>query len=339
MEMKGGVREIVIYIIIGIVLGVAIGYFSAGPLAFNNRISELNNRITELEDLPAELVTIQREAEQAQGYAMELEDEVSDLEAEITELTAPVILSGNLKMGGSTTAKKLLEALGENFTEENPEVTVRVEGGGSADGIKSTAEGNLDIGCASRNMKATETASYPELSSYSLCKDALAVIVNPDNPVAGSLDLSLDDLAKIYTGEITNWNELGGDNEEIAVYIREAGSGTRDYFESTVLNGERFDSGVKSITGDQALKEKVAEEENSIAIISTTQLDATVEEVEVAGKNPSTSNLMDGSYPLMRVIKLYVRKLPDENEGAFLEFITKEKVKKTIESRGYIPIN
>jgi len=339
METKDGIKVIATYIIIGIVLGVAIGYFSAGPLAFNNRIRELNNRITELEDLPAELVVIQREAEQAQGYAMELEDEVSDLEAEITELTAPVILSGNLKMGGSTTMKKLLEALGDNFTEENPEVTVRVEGGGSATGIKSTAEGNLDIGCASRNMKTTETISYPELVSYSLCKDALAVIVNPDNPIAGSLDLSLDDLAKIYTGEITNWNDLGGDNEEIAIYIREAGSGARDYFESTVLNGERFDSGVKSITGDQALKDKVAEEGNAIAIISITQLDATVEAVEVAGKSPSESNLMDGSYPLLRVIKLYVRKLPDEVETAFLEFIAKDKVKKTIESRGFIPIN
>jgi phosphate transport system substrate-binding protein len=321
------------------VLGVAIGYFSAGPLAFNNRIRELNNRITELEDLPAELIAMQREAEQAQGYAMELEDEVSDLEAEIAELTAPVILTGNLRLGGSTTAKKLLEALGDNFTEDNPEVTVRVEGGGSATGIKSAAEGNLDLGCASRNMKATETVSYSELTSYSLCKDALAVIVNPDNPVAGSLDLSLDDLVKIYTGEITNWNDLGGDNEEISAYTREAGSGTRDYFESTVLNGERFDPGVKSITGDQALKEKVAEEANAIAILSTSQLDATVEAVEVAGSTPSETNLNDGSYPLIRVIKLYVRRLPDENEVAFLDFITKEKVKKTIESRGFIPLN
>ena len=135
-------------------------------------------------------------------------------------------LSGSVSTDGSTSMEKVIGALGEAY-EQKTGVTVTYNPTGSGSGIKAVGEGRCDIGLSSRALKDEEKASG--LTQTILAYDGIAIIVNPANPIT---DLSLEQIAKVYTGEITNWSELGGDDAEIVLIGREAGSGTRDGFES-----------------------------------------------------------------------------------------------------------
>ena len=136
-------------------------------------------------------------------------------------------LSGTVATDGSTSMEKVIGALGEAFMEQNDGVTFTYNPTGSGSGIKAVQEGRCDIGLSSRNLKDEETASG--LTATVLAYDGIAVIVHPDNPVA---DLDVETIAKLYTGEITNWKDVGGSDAAVVLIGREAGSGTRDGFES-----------------------------------------------------------------------------------------------------------
>ena len=136
-------------------------------------------------------------------------------------------LSGTVATDGSTSMEKVIGALGEAFMEQNDGVTFTYNPTGSGSGIKAVQEGRCDIGLSSRNLKDEETASG--LTATVLAYDGIAVIVHPDNPVA---DLDVETIAKLYTGEITNWKDAGGSDAAVVLIGREAGSGTRDGFES-----------------------------------------------------------------------------------------------------------
>ena len=140
---------------------------------------------------------------------------------------AGAVLSGTVSTDGSTSMEKVIGGLGEMFMEMNSGITFTYNPTGSGSGIKAVQEGRCDIGLASRNLKAEEAESG--LTETVLAYDGIAVIVNPANPVS---DLDVATIAKIYTGEITNWSEVGGNDAEIVLIGREAGSGTRDGFES-----------------------------------------------------------------------------------------------------------
>ena len=136
-------------------------------------------------------------------------------------------LSGTVATDGSTSMEKVIGALGESFMAENPNVTFTYNPTGSGSGIQAVSEGRCDIGLSSRALKDEEKASG--LKETTLALDGIAIIVNPENPVS---DLDVETIAKIYTGEITNWKDVGGSDAEIVLIGREAGSGTRDGFES-----------------------------------------------------------------------------------------------------------
>ena len=136
-------------------------------------------------------------------------------------------LSGTVATDGSTSMEKVIGALGESFMAENPNVTFTYNPTGSGSGIQAVSEGRCDIGLSSRALKDEEKASG--LKETTLALDGIAIIVNPENPVS---DLDVETIAKIYTGEITNWKDVGGNDAEIVLIGREAGSGTRDGFES-----------------------------------------------------------------------------------------------------------
>ena len=136
-------------------------------------------------------------------------------------------LSGTVSTDGSTSMEKVIGGLGEMFMERNSDITFTYNPTGSGSGIKAVQEGRCDIGLASRSLKTEEVESG--LTETVLAYDGIAVIVNLENPVS---DLDVQTIAKIYTGEITNWSEVGGNDAEIVLVGREAGSGTRDGFES-----------------------------------------------------------------------------------------------------------
>ena len=203
-------------------------------------------------------------------------------------------VSGVVNTSGSTSMESVVLALSEAFKEMYPDVTVNYSGNGSGAGVEAAIAGTSDIGLASRDLKEEETSGGAVANV--VAKDGVAVIVNPANSVT---DLTVEQIADIFSGKITNWSELGGEDMEIAVYGREAGSGTRGAFEEIVgvvdacaLTNEY------SSTGD--LVGNVAGNENAIGYASLSAVDETVKAVKVAGVECTEDTVKDGSYAIQR---------------------------------------
>ena len=203
-------------------------------------------------------------------------------------------LSGKLSLSGSTSMEKVCEALAETFMEEYPDVTVTVEYTGSGAGIESVTNKMVDIGNSSRALKDTEKEKGVVENVIAI--DGIAVITNNSNEVE---NLTKEDLIKIYTGEIKNWKELGGKDENIVVLGREAGSGTRGAFEellgivdSCVYAGELDSTG--------GVKAKVASTEGTIGYVSLDVVDDTVKALKLDGVEATEANIKAGSYLLSR---------------------------------------
>ncbi len=235
----------------------------------------------------------------------------------------------SLIVGGSTSVQPLMEVLAAEF-EAQGLGSVDVQGGGSSVGTKGAIDGTFDLGMASRGLKEEE---LEDLDAVEIALDGIVIVVNTNNPVQ---DISLEDAKKIYTGEITNWKELGGADAEIAVLAREEGSGTRDGFQ-TVLG---FDSeeqvanaGVQNSTG--AVVSQITGNENAIGYISLGSLSDEVKALTVDGVEGSGTTIADGTYGLQRPFTLAVKK-DYEGAQAFIDFIYSEDGKAIIEENKYI---
>ena len=203
-------------------------------------------------------------------------------------------LSGKLSLSGSTSMEKVCEALAETFMEEYPDVTVTVEYTGSGAGIESVTNKMVDIGNSSRALKDTEKEKGVVENVIAI--DGIAVITNNSNEVE---NLTKEDLIKIYTGEIKNWKELGGKDENIVVLGREAGSGTRGAFEELlgIVDSCVYDGELDSTGG---VKAKVASTEGTIGYVSLDVVDDTVKALKLDGVEATEANIKAGSYLLSR---------------------------------------
>ena len=244
-------------------------------------------------------------------------------------------LSGSVSTDGSTSMEKVIGALGEAFTEANPDVNFTYNPTGSGSGITAVTEGRCDIGLSSRNLKDEEAASG--LKATVLALDGIAVIVNPENPVG---ELSLDQIAKIYTGEITNWSELGGNDAEIVVIGREAGSGTRDGFESITKTADAcvYRQELTS-TGDVITS--VAQNPDAIGYASLASIGDTVKALVVEGVAPSEETVKDGSYLVQRPFVLVTREGEELSQAAqaFFDYITSADAASIIADAGAVAVN
>ena len=244
-------------------------------------------------------------------------------------------LSGSVSTDGSTSMEKVIGALGEAFTEANPDVNFTYNPTGSGSGITAVTEGRCDIGLSSRNLKDEEAASG--LKATVLALDGIAVIVNPENPVG---ELSLDEIAKIYTGEITNWSELGGNDAEIVVIGREAGSGTRDGFESITKTADAcvYRQELTS-TGDVITS--VAQNPDAIGYASLASIGDTVKALVVEGVAPSEETVKDGSYLVQRPFVLVTREGEELSQAAqaFFDYITSADAASIIADAGAVAVN
>ena len=223
---------------------------------------------------------------------------------------------------------------------DHDQVQISVAGGGSGHGIKAAGSGEVDIGEASRNIKDSEFLSYPNLVSFAIGKDSVAIVIHPDNPLAGSLDLTMEQLAQIFSGEISNWNELGGDDHTIEVYTREEGSGTREVFTNYAL--DPYD---KTISGDASVKPSngemrasVTNNEYGIAYVSLGYVDSSVSSVSINSIEASIENVQTGDYPITRILWVFTDGMPDTLEKAFIEYIQSSEGQAVVEDLGYIPI-
>ena len=248
---------------------------------------------------------------------------------------APAVLSGTVSTDGSTSMEKVIGALSEAFMEANSKVTVTYNPTGSGTGIQAVQEGRCDIGLSSRALKDEEKASG--LQETVLAYDGIAIIVNPANPVE---DLTLEQIADIYTGKITNWSELGGSDSEIVLIGREAGSGTRSGFEEIVEVKDLCQYRQElSSTGDVIAT--VAQNPGAIGYASLASVKETVKAVKVGGVAPSEETVKDGTYAIQRPFVLVTKEgvTLSETAQAFFDYAVSKDANAVIVAAGVVPAN
>lgn len=243
-------------------------------------------------------------------------------------------LSGNVATGGSTSMKNVIAALTEGFAEVEPGVTVSYDPTGSGAGITGAADKTLDIGLSSRALKDDEKA---DVDGTTIALDGIAIIVNNASKVE---DLTVDQLKQMFTGEITNWSEVGGDDGEIVLIGREAGSGTRDGFESIV---EVKDSCkyAQELTATGAVISAVEANPLAIGYASLSAVGDTVKMVTVGGVECSEETVKDGSYEVQRPFVFVTNKSValSEQAQAFFDFATSADAADLIRTAGAVPVN
>ena len=219
----------------------------------------------------------------------------------VPQTEAPAALSGTVATDGSTSMEKVIGALGEAFMEANSGVNFTYNPTGSGSGITAVSEGRCDIGLSSRALKDSEVASG--LVGTVLAYDGIAVIVNPANTVE---DLDIETIAKIYTGEITNWSEVGGADAEIVLVGREAGSGTRSGFEELTETVDKCKYR-QELTSTGDVITAVAQNPDAIGYASLASVKDSVKALKVAGVTPTEETVKDGSYIIQRPFVLVTK--------------------------------
>ena len=206
----------------------------------------------------------------------------------------PAALTGTVSTDGSTSMEKVIGALSESFMAQNSGVTVNYNPTGSGSGITAVQEGTCDIGLSSRALKDEEKSAG--LKETVLAYDGIAIIVHPDNPVS---DLSVEQLAKLYTGEITNWKDVGGNDAEVVLIGREAASGTRDGFESITGTKDKCQYR-QELTSTGDVITAVSQNPDAIGYASLAAVKDSVKALNVDGVTPSEATVKDGSYKVQR---------------------------------------
>ena len=251
-----------------------------------------------------------------------------------TASSTAAALSGNVATGGSTSMKNVIAALTEGFAEVEPGVTVSYDPTGSGAGITGATDKTLDIGLSSRALKDDEKA---DVEGTTIALDGIAIIVNNASKVE---DLTVDQLKQMFTGEITNWKDLGGDDGEIVLIGREAGSGTRDGFES-IVDVKDSCKYAQELTATGAVISAVEANPLAIGYASLSAVGDTVKMVTVGGVECSEETVKDGSYEVQRPFVFVTNKSVtlSEQAQAFFDFATSADAADLIRTAGAVPVN
>ena len=254
--------------------------------------------------------------------------------AQTEQSTQPAALSGTVSTNGSTSMEKVIGALSEQFMTDNSGVSVTYDATGSGAGIEAASNGSADIGLSSRALKDEEKASG--LVGTTVALDGIAVIVNPANKVA---DLTVEQIAQIFTGEITDWSQLGGEAGTISCIGREAGSGTRDGFESITKTKDACKMD-QELTSTGAVIEAVAGNPNAIGYASLSALKDTVKAVTVGGVACTEDTVLDGSYAIQRPFVFVTKDSTalSAQAQAFFDFATSASANDLIRAAGAVPV-
>ena len=250
------------------------------------------------------------------------------------ESTAAGTLSGNVATGGSTSMKNVIAALTEGFAEVEPGVTVSYDPTGSGAGITGATDKTLDIGLSSRALKDDEESA---VDGTTVALDGIAIIVNKDSKVT---DLTVDQLKQMFTGEITDWADVGGDAGEIVLIGREAGSGTRDGFES-IVDVKDSCKYAQELTATGAVISAVEANPLAVGYASLSAVGDTVAMVTVEGVECSEDTVKDGSYKIQRPFVFVTNKSVtlSEQAQAFVDFATSKDAADLIRTAGAVPVN
>lgn len=234
---------------------------------------------------------------------------------------------------GSTSMEKVIGYLSEAYMEKNADVKVTYNPTGSGAGIQAVQEGRCDIGLASRNLKDEEKV---DLNETVVAIDGIAVIVNPENPVA---DLTVEQIAQVYTGEVTNWQEVGGDDAPIVCIGREAASGTRDGFESITGTADSCKY-AQELTSTGDVVQTVSSNPNAIGYASLASVSDQVQTISVEGVMPSDETILSGDYKIQRNFVLVTKKDKELTDSAkdFFDFCMSSESDEYITKAGAVPV-
>ncbi|WP_462272467.1 PstS family phosphate ABC transporter substrate-binding protein [Methanohalophilus sp.] len=249
----------------------------------------------------------------------------------------------NINIEGSTTVFPLAQAAAEIYMENHPEKSINVISGGSTTGIKALIDGKVDIAMASRKMKNSEKkaaeANGIDPVEHVIAWDGLTVVVNPANSVD---QLTYDQIKGIYDGSISNWADVGGEDEEIIIQNRDPSSGTYGYFKDELLGEDKFRPDLVSRDSNGAIVQAVTQKDSAIGYIGFAYLDDSVKAVDIDAGNgmvePTSENILSGKYPLARPLHFYTDGQPTGLAADFIEFILSEEGTIIINDVGYFPV-
>ncbi|MTI82991.1 MAG: phosphate ABC transporter substrate-binding protein [Firmicutes bacterium] len=250
-------------------------------------------------------------------------------------------LSGMLQVNGSTTVAPVGQAWAEKFNEKHPNVDVVVSGTGSGDGIAALINGTTDIAMASRKMKDKERDRIDGTPKEIVVgRDGLAVVVHPDNPVDS---LSMAEIKDIFTGQITNWQEVGGEDAEIIVYTRDTSSGTYGFFKEFVLDDQDYLKSGRATASNAAIANSVAGEETAIGYCGLAFLDDKIKGISVSKDGgepvePTLEKAKAGEYPIVRDLNMYTIGEPEGLAKDFLDYGFSYAGQAIVEEVGYLPV-
>jgi len=233
---------------------------------------------------------------------------------------------------GSTSVQPAAEALATEYMKKNPDVKITVQGGGSSVGIKSVQDKTADIGTTSKNLKDEESKG---LTQWELGKDGIAIVVNKENKVSG---LTLEQIKGIFSGEITNWKEVGGSDGEINVIVREEGSGTRDAILEMVLGSKdaKFVKEAIVQSSTEAVQQAVAQDPNAIGFISYAAVKDS-KALKVDNVSPTVETILDGTYKIQRPFIFLVKDEPTGAVKAFIDWANGPEGQEILKSEKVVP--
>jgi phosphate transport system substrate-binding protein len=236
-----------------------------------------------------------------------------------------------ITVAGSTSVEPFAELLAEEYMSRNPTSHIYVQGGGSTAGIEAAMNHAANIGMSSRSLLPKESSLFTVM----VAKDAIAVIVNPKNPIG---DLSMDQVTRVFSGKVRNWKELGGLPRPIVLVNREEGSGTRESFQNFVMGKEQIslDSLVQNTNG--AIRQVVSNDLNAIGYLSLGLVNDQVKPLKVSGIEPDLTNIESGKYALVRPFLFVLDGEPTGETKAFLEFVLSPPAQKLLAKEGLVPV-
>lgn len=251
-------------------------------------------------------------------------------------------ISGKLQLVGSTSVDPLAQKLAAEYKKQNGSIDIGIQAVGSGAGIEATVNGTAGIGMSSRDLTAAEKAKG--IQETVIAKDGIAVAVNPANKVSG---LTSEQIRKIFMGEISNWSEIGGDDQEIIVVSREDGSGTRSAFEELLkvetekdgkkASGLRKDANIAE--GNGAVQSNIGTKTNAIGYVSLGHVNDSIKPLEVDGVKATTENVLNGTYPVSRPFLFLTKGTPEATAKAFIDFVLSEQGQAIVEAEKYIKVN
>ncbi|OGU33155.1 MAG: hypothetical protein A2057_10345 [Ignavibacteria bacterium GWA2_35_9] len=245
-----------------------------------------------------------------------------------------------IKIKGSDTMLYLTNLLALEYMKSNPDVSIYVEGGGSATGIKTLSEGIIDICTTSRTLKGEEVKiladNYRSVGmSTIIAKDGLSIFVNLKNPAE---NISLEEVKKIFKCEIKSWNQFGWDNKEIIAVSRNPNSGTYLYFKEHILEGEDYCPDIQIKPTTESIVKFVSENLYSIGYGGIGYLTDSVKSLKVNGIIPSEETVIDDSYPISRYLHFYTLRQPEGEVKKFIDWVISDEGQRVVRESGYIPI-